>query len=270
MPFGGLLTVGLITAGSGIAQSLIGKSAAGGAANQQVEAADKAIKFGTEQTDKANSTLADFYAKNMDLLKPYLQLGQEGTAGLAQQLAPGGPLTQGYAPFTAPNPMDMAKTPEYQFALSQGTHAIENSAAAKGLDLSGGTLKDLTTFGQGLASNQYQNAFDNALRGYNTNFNTYNTTGTNLYNRLMGITGVGQQADTTAVQSGDNTAQGTSRNYMNLADIVGNLYTDQGNSKAAGTVGGANAVTGAIAGTTNTLAGLYGQIYGNKKTQVNV
>lgn len=267
MPFGGLLTVGII--GSGIAQGIIGKSAASTAAEQQQAAAQKAIDFTQGQGDKANSTLADFYQKNIAQLQPYLQLGQQGTQELSQQLAPGGGLTQSYAPFTAPNPQGVANTPEYQFAAQQGGRAIENSAAARGTDLSGGTLKDLNTFGQGLASNQYQNAFQNALQSYNTNFNTFNTGGTNLYNRLMGITNTGEQGAGAAVTSGNETAQSTSQNYMNLGQLVGNLYTDKGNAQAAGTVGGANQINSAIGGTTNTLASLYGQLYGGNGTNAS-
>lgn len=58
-------------------------------------------------------------------------------------------MTQGF------NPND----PAYQARMQAGTSAIERSAAAKGMLGSGNTLAELTQFGQGLASQEYQNQF---------------------------------------------------------------------------------------------------------------
>lgn len=78
--------------------------------------------------------------------------------------------TQYNAPrFTAPNPNAVAGTPEYQFALQQGQTAVDRSMGARGLSQSGNRLAALTEFGQGLASTQYQNVFQNALAGYGAN-----------------------------------------------------------------------------------------------------
>lgn len=213
-------------------------------------------------TTQANQTLSDWFQKNIAQLQPYLNLGGQGTNELAGLLAPGGQLTQGFAPFHAPTPADLPNDPGYQFMLQQGQKGIENSAAAKGLDLSGGTLKDLAQFTTGAASTEYNNAFQRALGTYNTNFNTFNTGNTNLYNRLMGITGTGQGATNQAVSSGTTTGLGTSGNLMNLSQILEQLYTGAGNAQAAGTVGSANAWTGAFGGGINTLAQLYGHLYG--------
>ena len=49
--------------------------------------------------------------------------------------------------------------PSYQWRLQQGLEGVQKSAAANGTLLTGGTLKDLTAFGQGMASTEYQNAF---------------------------------------------------------------------------------------------------------------
>lgn len=70
--------------------------------------------------------------------------------------------TPAYQPIQM-NQAQLAQTPGYQFALSQGQEAVERSAAAKGGLLSGGTLKDLTAFGQGLASRTYSDEYSRAL-----------------------------------------------------------------------------------------------------------
>lgn len=48
----------------------------------------------------------------------------------------------------------------YKFRLGEGTRAITGSAAARGLLNSGSTLKRLTQFGQGLASDEFSNYFN--------------------------------------------------------------------------------------------------------------
>lgn len=74
--------------------------------------------------------------------------------------------------FQAPGAQGMYADPGYQFRLDQGRQALEQSAAGKGTLRTGGSLKDLMTYGQNMASQEYSNVFNRALQGYNTNFNT--------------------------------------------------------------------------------------------------
>jgi hypothetical protein len=101
--------------------------------------------------DSAASTINPFY--------------QSGTAGLGQlqQLAMG----QGVPEFLATNPA-------YQFRQQEAQRALERSAAARGGLLSGQFAKALQERSQGLASEEFGNAF----------------------NRLSGLVGMGQQAGT--------------------------------------------------------------------------
>ena len=55
------------------------------------------------------------------------------------------------------NPSSVEETPGYQFAYNQGLEAVNRTAAAKGQLGSGNRLYDLTKFGQGLASQTYNN-----------------------------------------------------------------------------------------------------------------
>jgi len=52
---------------------------------------------------------------------------------------------------------DLANTPGYQFALQQGLQGVERSAFARGTGLTGGTLKALMQYAEGLASQTYEN-----------------------------------------------------------------------------------------------------------------
>lgn len=56
-------------------------------------------------------------------------------------------------------------TPGYAFRLKQGTDAVEGSAAAAGSLFSGSTLKDLNTFGQGMASEEVNNYLNRITTG---------------------------------------------------------------------------------------------------------
>lgn len=74
-----------------------------------------------------------------------------------------------YDPFTAPT-MDQAMAePGYEMSRREGQRALENSAGARGVLRTGGTLKDLIGFGQNLAAQQYGNVYNRAANTYGMN-----------------------------------------------------------------------------------------------------
>jgi hypothetical protein len=83
------------------------------------------------------------------------------------------PVATPYTPREAFNPQ---ADPGFQFRLQQGQKAIEGAAAAQGNQLSGGTLKDLMEYGQGLASDEAANAFNRYTWGqdFGRSLNTEN------------------------------------------------------------------------------------------------
>lgn len=118
---------------------------------------------------------------------------------------------------------DFEESPAFRFNLEQGEEAINKGAAARGNYYAPQTLQDLGKFTQGVASNEFQNAFSN----YNTNMN-------NIWNRLYGLSESGRGA---ATQIGDLGAR--------TAGQIGENVMGAGNARAAGIVGGVNAITGA-------------------------
>lgn len=165
--------------------------------------------------------------------------------------------------------------PGYQFRLQQGQQALERSAAARGGLLSGRALKDTADFSQGLASQEFGQAFARAgaldERDYGralTDANRSWQQGTALddrdysrawnldqssWNRLAALAGIGQ----TSQQHTSGLGAGTA------AAIAGNTI-GAGNAAAAGTVGAANAWTNALGQgvnqyNTNRLYQLYSQ-----------
>lgn len=81
-------------------------------------------------------------------LAPFREAGLSGLAGVQSLLK---------------DPSQILNDPAYQFNLEQGQEAITGSAAAGGTLQSGATLKDLTRFGQGLATSTYQQQIQNQM-----------------------------------------------------------------------------------------------------------
>ena len=114
------------------------------------------------------------------------------------------------------------KSPGYQFRLEEGTRAIDRSAAARGRLMSGGTLRELTRYGQGLASAE---------------FNSY-------ANRLGDLAGIGSSVATAGGQLGATAAGQVGVGSNALAGTI----QAGGTAQASGIVGSSNAMLGGIQG----------------------
>ena len=183
-----------------IGSSLLGSSASSSAASAQANAANRAADLQNQQ-----------YQQTRQDQMPWMQAGQTALNALA-------PLAMNYKPFDMNT---FAQDPGYQFRMDQGTKALERSAAARGGLISGNTGGALQNYGQGLASQEYQNAF-----------NRYQAERQAQLGPLQSLAGVGQ---TTAQQLG---AAG-----QNYATNAGNMLTGGAAAQAAGYMGGANAVS---------------------------
>ena len=250
MPFGGLLVAG-IGAGTSLLGGLLGSNASKKAAQQQQEAATRANDYIQAQDANAQAIINNNSATSQNLIKqntadanalfsPYTQVGSTAASGLNSALQ-------------NPFKFNLADDPGYQFRLSQGQKAVEQSAAARGGAVSGGALKALTQYGQGFASNEYANAFQrnqqqlqNLFQGAGLGLNASNTMSGN-YNQNSALqTGVlGQQSALDA------------QVLMNQGTQIGNNITGAGNANAAGTVGSANAWGGALNGVAQTANQLF-------------
>jgi hypothetical protein len=152
--------------------------------------------------------------------------GAEGMLQRLEGLAPGGgdngTLNR---PFTA----DMMKqySPAYQFQLQQGRQGVLNGDASGVGALSGAASKDLMGYNQNLAGTAFNNAF-----------NQYQSQNQNIYNRLFGLSQLGQSA---AANTG---AAGSSLIGQGVMPALANV----GASQAAGQVGSANAWSSALQG----------------------
>jgi hypothetical protein len=238
MPFGGLLTVGAISAGGSLFGGLFGASKSKQAA-QEYE----------QQLQKAQGFLQDQEQSGLQNFQPYLSAGGTATNTLSSLLGvPGqGLLTPWNQQFTAPTAAQAEATPGYQFQLQQGLDAAQNSAAGRGGLLSGRTLADLNNYAQGTASTDYQNTFNNSLTQYQSAYNSFLTNQQNEYARLMGLSGQGLQA-----------AGGAGQFMQGMGGDIASLMGQQGAVAAGGTMGAANSINGMV----SSLSQLPGQMYG--------
>lgn len=109
----------------------------------------------TKNTEKMYGQARQDFTRTRGMTDPfYSQLLGSGTSSnrlLADLLGANGPDAQRQA-FA-----DFQTSPAYEFNLAEGTRAIDNSAAARGMGQSGTNLKALQEYGQGLYSNEFNN-----------------------------------------------------------------------------------------------------------------
>jgi hypothetical protein len=119
---------------------------------------------------------------------------------------------------------DFKADPGYNFRMSEGQKAIERSAAARGGLNSGATLKALTKFGQNVASEEYNQAY-----------NRFNMDRDRRFNRFASLAGLGQTATGQQLAAGQNYATQASETAIGL-----------GNANAAAHIGSANRRAGLL------------------------
>ena len=219
----------------GIAQG----AGAVGAAALQASATNHATDVTAQTAANSLAFNKNVYDTTLTNEQPYQAAGASAVGQLQSGLSDGS-LTAGYAPQFSFSGVNEANDPAYQWDLQQGTDAVQRSAAATGGLVSGGALKDLTNYSQGLASNQYQQSYSNALAQYQQAYNQYETTQSNTFNRLSSTAGLGQNAVTGTATSG-NAAAGINANVnTNTANSLSNLATNQGNAWGAAAIGVGN------------------------------
>ena len=175
--------------------------------------------------------------------------GSAGGYGAGGSLGSMGAFLQPYnQTFTAPTGTD---DPGFQFALQQGTDAIQRSAAAKGNLLTGGVLKDLASYTTGAALQDYAGAYNRAANTFGINRDIFYHNQDSPFSKLYNVTGLGlnatENANSAAGAYGNNLASlgsGYGGNLTSLANGYGgttqNNTTTAGNINAAGTIGQAN------------------------------
>ena len=204
-----ILGSSVIGAGTGI----IGSSQA---ARAQKSAADRAARTQTEMFNRQVELQEPFReagltAQNRLMTLLGLEGGEAGAADFGRYARDFGM-------------SDFEADPGYGFRMSEGMKALERSSAARGGLLSGTTLKGIQRFGQDLASNEYQNAFNRYYAARNAQLNP-----------LQGILGQGQSSTNVLTGAAGEAGRG-----------IGAAQMGAGAARASGYAAGTNALTGAL------------------------
>lgn len=184
---------------------------------------DKAVGRQNEATIKANQHINNAYTEQTNYLNPYNMAGATALEKLS-----GGNLV---------NPQNLQNDPGYQFRLQQGNTAINNAAAARGLGNSGAALKALTAYGQNVASDEYDKAYNRE------------------YNRLSQLTGMGNQTATNLANFAGQKGTSLSNNTLGL-----------GNAQAAGEIGKGNQQGNLV----NNIVGGVSAYFSDERVKTNI
>jgi len=223
-------------------------------------AADKAAEAQLSALDKGQASMERMFDKSMETQRPWLEAGGRGLSQLESGIDSGRfdvqPREFQYDDYQGPGEFqfDFEADPGYQFRLNQGMKALEGSAAARGGLFSTQTGDRIQDYAQGLASQEYGQAYNRARGAYESDrafgrdvytgdrgfeygdlmddFNRERATKTDQYNRLASLAGVGQ---TTAGNVGSQQMM-QGGNLANIAQQRGNVGAQQAMAGYQGTM----------------------------------
>lgn len=177
-------------------------------------------------TDRANSSLERMYGQQRADLMPWNKSGLKALAGMED------------ADFSRDFKMsDFNADPGYEFRMAEGMKALDRSAAARGGVNSGASLKAISRYGQDMASQEYQNAY-----------NRFNSDRNTRFSRLSQIAGLGAGAANQISNAAGSYGNNLSANQTGLGNAIGGNYMAKGAQNAAFTgslIRGAGSAMGA-------------------------
>lgn len=208
----------------GFAAAAIGSVASAGLG---YVASHDAAKTQAKASNDASKVQLDMFNRIQGNEQPYMDAGTNALRSLMSGVnGPGGGPGDLNRPFTL---ADFHHSPGYNFQMQEGVNTIQNNASAQGGVNSGNTLKALTRYGQGVANQDYWNAYNSFTQNQNQRFGQLDT-----------LAGSGQNAAANLGAIGSQTAAS-----------VGNNIIGAGNATSAGQVGGANAISNGLNGIGN-------------------
>lgn len=205
---------------------------------------------GKTAANAAKAAAADQYSKQQTAIGKLLGYGDEYKGSMDT-------LSHAYDPYAETgrvandqyqhlleDPTAVRSLPGYAFDQEEGQRAIDHSSAARGINASGRTLKDLLRFGTGLADKTYGDQLSRLMAGTSLGMQA---TGAQVGTQSQGLQG--QLGARTSAYNGDMTAAGT----------IGQGDVAAANARAAGSQNifntGAKLVGSGIAAATGGMGG---------------
>lgn len=165
--------------------------------------------------------------------------------------------------FEAPDPNKLFEDKNFQFRMKNGIDALQKGASAKGTLLTGGTLKDISSWVSDFSSSEYDKIYDRAMTEdqvkYGRKAGEYDIARENLatkygierenwwadqdrpYSKLMGLAGLGLNGLNSQQNANAGYASGWANTVTGGAARANENAAAGANAGAAGRVGAANA-----------------------------
>lgn len=231
------MSVAWVAVGAAVLGTAASVSASNKASRTQAEAARDANAISKESADASVAENRRQYDLSRADMAPTIERGNlagnrlQGLMGLGANtgLSDYGSLMQKF------NGAQLEQEPGYQFGLQQGQRGLDSSAAAHGGYYSGAQLKAASRYNNDYASTKYGDAY-----------NRFNNDQTNTFNRLSGIAGSGQQANSQIGQFGASMAQNNAGIMNNYANNAGNNMMGAANARASSYLSQGNALQNAL------------------------
>jgi hypothetical protein len=145
------------------------------------DSARKATHAQQDEARAANELQKYMYDTNRADTAPYREAGSNALSQIQALLK---------------NPSSVAKQPDYQFGLNQGSKALQNSATARGMTYSGQQAKALQRYGNDYAGSKLDQT----------------------YNRLAQVAGIGQSGVNGSALVGGNYANNAGQNMIGIGN----------------------------------------------------
>jgi hypothetical protein len=204
--------------------AVLGVYSSNKASKAQLQASREASAAQSDAAQKSIEAQERMFERQIGLQEPFRQAGVNALPELVE--------ASRYTPFGMEQ---FQQDPGYGFRLQEGLRALENSAAARGGLLSGNAMRGITRYGQGLASEEFGNAF-----------NRYQAERQARLGPLQSLAGVGQSTTATMAGQAGNLGAGMASTYGNLGSALGANAINAGNARASGYMGTANALSSAV------------------------
>lgn len=215
----------------------------------QKDALDQQLRVAAETRDAQLGVSREVLGKQEAAYNPYQQAGLAGQNQLLNYLGIGADTgSQGYGQYATaqftPEAFAANQDPGYGFRMKEGLKAVDAQAAARGGLISGAALKASQRFGQDMASQEYQNAF-----------NRYQTSRQNTLGSYQGLQGTGMQAAGGLSNAAGNYGTNAIGAYGAYGNAAGSAYGNFGNQQAGATGTAGNQIYGAYGNYGNQVTG---------------
>jgi hypothetical protein len=218
----------ILRGGANLISGAMSADAAREAARMQANAATAGGQLASQTADKQMALLEKMFNKQVELQEPFRQSGVAAQNRMLDLLGLSSNRgAAGYGSLAKNFGMsDFQTDPGYAFRMREGLKALDRQAAARGGLISGGALKAAQGYGQELASQEYQNAY-----------NRYQTNRTNLLNPLQSLAGAGQTSANTMGAAAAGYGSEGSNALGGAGTAQANAIQNAANARASGYLG---------------------------------